>query len=69
MSITIHTKRAGGQESKELYATEAQGLAALESNLNVHRRLGHVVTQEGLVYTVLDKAGQFVQRSEIHSGV
>jgi hypothetical protein len=65
MSVKIRTHRSSGQDSEELYATESQGLAALESNLNVHRRLGNVVVQEGTVYTVSDRRGAFVQRSEV----
>lgn len=65
MSVRIRTQRSNGQDSEELYATESQGLAALESNLNVHRRLGNIVVQEGMVYTVSDRGGAFVQRSEV----
>jgi hypothetical protein len=65
MSVKIRTSRANGQDTEELYATESQGVAALESNLNVHRRLGNIVVQEGMIYTVTDRGGVFVQRSEI----
>jgi hypothetical protein len=65
MSVKIRTRRANGQDTEELYATESQGLAALDSNLNVHRRLGNIVVQEGMIYTVTDRGGIFVQRSEI----
>jgi hypothetical protein len=66
MSVTIRT-RANGQEHDELYATEREGRAALERNLQQHRADGHMVTPNGsrTLFTVKDENGVVIQESEI----
>lgn len=66
MSVTIRT-RIGGEEYDELYATEREGLAALERNLERHRVSGRLVTPNGsrTLFTVTDRHGVVIQESEI----
>lgn len=67
MSIRIRTQRANGQQNEELYASEYEGLRALQRNLNAHRQAGNTVTEDptGTIYTVTDADGAFVQKSEV----
>lgn len=66
MSVTIRT-RVNGEEHDELYATQREGLAALERNLQRHRADGHSVTPNGsgTLFTVKDQRGLVIQESEI----
>ena len=66
MSLTIRT-RVNGEEHDELYATEREGLAALDRNLQRHHADGHTVTPNGsrTLFTVKDQRGVVIQESEI----
>jgi hypothetical protein len=65
--FTVRTYRASGINAEERFATEFEGVRALQLTLEGHRKSGHTVTQQHstYIYVVTDATGNFVQRSEL----
>jgi hypothetical protein len=67
MKFTLRTRRASGVSTEKCFATEFEGVKALQSELDVQRKGGNTVTPQHplYVYIVTDTAGRFVQRTEL----
>ncbi len=65
--FTVSTRRASGINSEDAFATEFEGIRALQLALEGHRKSGNTVSQQqpSYIYVVTDAAGRFVERSEL----
>jgi hypothetical protein len=67
MMFTVRSHRASGINTDDCFATEFEGMRALQSALDIHRKSGNTVTQQHplFLYIVTDTLGSFIQRTEL----
>jgi hypothetical protein len=67
MNFTVRTRRANGENTEHGFATEFEGISALHSAIDIHRKNGNTVTQQRPLYVfiVTNPAGCFVERMEL----